>query len=177
MTQPHIVAIGGTLSPTSSTARALQTVLDAAVARGSRTTLLTGEAIAFPHYEPEIARADTKVAAFLDTLRSADALVIGSPGYHGTLSGMVKTMLDHVELTRGDPRIYFDGMPVGLVGVAGGWQAAMSTLGTLRTVTHALRGWPTPLGIAVNSADAACIEALPEQAAIMVDQIMGFLKA
>ena len=66
---------------------------------------------------------------------------------------MVKNALDHVELLRGDDRVYFDGMPVGLVATAGGWQAAVATLQALRTVTHALRGWPTPLGVAINSAD------------------------
>ena len=38
-----------------------------------------------------------------------------------------------------------------LVAVARGWQASVATLGTLRQVVHALRGWPTPLGLAINS--------------------------
>jgi FMN reductase len=40
---------------------------------------------------------------------------------------------------------------VGCVATAAGWQAAASTLQALRAVVHALRGWPTPLGVAVNS--------------------------
>ena len=31
-------------------------------------------------------------------------------------------------------------------------RAAVGTLGTLRQVIHALRGWPTPMGLTVNSA-------------------------
>jgi len=43
--------------------------------------------------------------------------------------------------------------PLGLAAVAYGWQAAVTTLEQLRTITHALRGWATPLGGAINSAE------------------------
>ncbi|WP_448659835.1 NADPH-dependent FMN reductase [Sphingomonas sp. CJ99] len=151
MSQPHIVAIGGTLRPQSGTAAALARALAAAERSGARTTLLTGPAIDFPNFDPETALANDAICAFVDTIRSADGLVIGSPGYHGTLSGLVKNALDHVELTRGDARVYFDGLPVGIIATAAGWQAAVSTMQTLRTVVHALRGWPTPMGVAINT--------------------------
>ena len=85
-------------------------------------------------------------------MRSADAVVISSPGYHGTVSGLVKNALDYLEELRTDERPYLDGRPVGLIAVARGWQAAVSTLATLRQITHALRGWPAPFGLTVNSA-------------------------
>jgi FMN reductase len=37
---------------------------------------------------------------------------------------------------------------------AAGWQATTTTLISLRSIVHALRGWPTPLGVAINSAEA-----------------------
>ena len=33
-----------------------------------------------------------------------------------------------------------------------GWQATGSTFAALRSIVHALRGWPTPLGAAINTA-------------------------
>jgi NAD(P)H-dependent FMN reductase len=36
---------------------------------------------------------------------------------------------------------------------AGGWPGAVNTLGALRDIVHALRGWPTPLGVAINTSD------------------------
>ncbi len=75
-----------------------------------------------------------------------------SPGYHGTVSGLVKNALDYIEDLRDDPRPYLDGRAVGCVATASGWQAAVTTLTSLRSIVHALRGWPTPLGAAVNSA-------------------------
>ena len=61
--------------------------------------------------------------------------------------------LDYIEDLRPDSRPYLHGRGVGLIAVAYGWQAAVTTLDQLRTITHALRGWPTPLGGAVNSAE------------------------
>jgi FMN reductase len=64
---------------------------------------------------------------------------------------VVKNALDYVQDLVSDAQPYFDGRAVGLIAVAGGWQAAGSTLATLRSITHALRGWPTPLGVTANS--------------------------
>src|SRR3546814_17346914 len=50
-----------------------------------------------------------------------------------------------------DELVYFEGRAVGLIAVAAGWQATGTTLATLRSITHALRGWPTPMAVAVNS--------------------------
>ena len=45
-----------------------------------------------------------------------------------------------------------DGLPVGLTATVAGWQAAVSALHARRTIIHALRGWPTPMGLAINAA-------------------------
>jgi FMN reductase len=67
------------------------------------------------------------------------------------MSGLIKNALDYAEDLRMDERTYFDGIAVGMIACAGGWQAAVQTLTALRAVAHALRGWPTPLGAALNS--------------------------
>lgn len=176
MSQPHIVALGGTTRIQSSTGRALAAALAVAESHGARTTLLTGDAIAFPNFEPGSTGGEANVEAFLAALRSADGVIIGSPGYHGTFSGMVKNALDHVELMAGDARPYFHGLPVGLIATAAGWQAAVSTLIGLRSITHALRGWPTPLGVAINTAEGPdAIERADPQIAMMVGQMLDFL--
>jgi FMN reductase len=54
---------------------------------------------------------------------------------------------------RDDLRVYLDNAPWGCISCAYGWQAAVGTLGQLRSIGHALRAWPTPLGVAINSAD------------------------
>ena len=39
----------------------------------------------------------------------------------------------------------------------------MTTMQSLRSVVHALRGWPTPLGVAVNSTEATFTRGRPLQ--------------
>jgi FMN reductase len=89
----------------------------------------------------------------LEAVRSADAVIIASPGYHGGISGLVKNAIDHLELLRDDARPYLTGRAVGVIVSASGWQACGTTLVSVRSTIHALRGWPTPFGVAVNSAE------------------------
>ena len=62
----------------------------------------------------------------------ADGILLGSPGYHGGVSGLVKNALDYTEDMRGDERPYFDGRPVGAVATGAGWQGAVTTLTAMR---------------------------------------------
>lgn len=177
--RPYVVALGGTLRANSSTERALRAALDLAEAKGAETHLLTGEAIDLPPYQPEHAGRSGAAADLVAHLRRADAVIIGSPGYHGGISGLVKNALDYIEDMRGDDRCYLDGLPVGCVATAAGWQGAVAALTQLRSVVHALRGWPTPLGIAINTAvgggDPIAAQPVPAQLAVMVDQLWWFM--
>lgn len=146
----EVVGIGGSMDPGSQSERALRAVLAACESRGATTTAFTGRALDMPPYLPGAAVPAAAVAP-IEAVRRSGAVVIASPGYHGTVSGLVKNALDYLEVLRGDERPYLDGRAVGVIGVARGWQAAVSTMTALRQIVHALRGWPTPLGIAVNS--------------------------
>ena len=158
-TQPFVVGLGGTLRANSSTERALRQCLSAIEAQGGRTALFCGDDIDLPMYNPHDESRTEKAAALVTALRDADAVVVGSPGYHGGVSGLVKNALDYIEDLRGDPRVYLDNTPWGCISCAYGWQAAVGTLGQLRVIGHALRAWPTPLGVAINSADKIWDEA------------------
>lgn len=162
----QIVGIGGSIDPDSQSERALHAVLAAARDRGATTTSFTGRALDFPPYHSSAPLPDT-AREYIEAVRGADAVVIASPGYHGTVSGLVKNALDYLEELRTDSRPYLDGRPVGAIAVARGWQAAVGTLGTLRQVIHALRGWPTPLGLPVNSATTTFdADSVPDDAAV-----------
>jgi len=149
---PLVVGIGGTIGGVSSTERALKIALDAAGREGFRTHLFGGDALAaLPLYNPKAHSRTDNEQEFVEAVRSASALIIASPGYHGSISGVVKNALDLLEETARDPRPYLADMPVGLIATAYGWQATGSTIAALRSIVHALRGWPTPFAAAVNS--------------------------
>ena len=150
---PLVVGIGGTIGGTSSTERALRIALDAAGREGFRTRLFGGAEMGrLPLYDPKATERTPEERDFVDTMRRASALIIASPGYHGSISGVVKNALDLLEETARDPaRPYLADMPVGLIATAYGWQATGSTIAALRSIVHALRGWPTPFAAAINS--------------------------
>ncbi|PTQ09891.1 FMN reductase [Sphingomonas oleivorans] len=150
--KPFIVGIGGTATSGSSTEQALTLALAAAERAGAEVKLFGGEVLAaLPHYLTPGWNESEEGRALVSAIRQADGVIIASPGYHGSISGMVKNAIDYVEETAKDERVYLDGVPVGLIATAYGWQATGSTLATLRSIVHALRGWPTPLGAAINT--------------------------
>ncbi|WP_322964403.1 NADPH-dependent FMN reductase [Sphingomonas fuzhouensis] len=149
---PLVVGIGGTIGSVSSTERALRTAMTAAADEGFRTHVFGGEDLArLPLYNPRAAERTEAERVFVETVRQASAIIIASPGYHGSISGLVKNALDLLEETAKDDRPYFADLPVGLIATAYGWQATGSTIAALRSIVHALRGWPTPFAAAVNT--------------------------
>jgi len=149
---PLVVGIGGTIGGISSTERALRIALDAACNEGFRTRMFGGADMArLPLYDPRATERTEQEREFVDTVRQASAVIIASPGYHGSISGVVKNALDLLEETAKDERPYLADMPVGLIATAYGWQATGSTIAALRSIVHALRGWPTPFAAAINT--------------------------
>jgi FMN reductase len=149
----NVLGIGGSLRDGSQSERALRIALDGAAEAGANTSAITGGDLLLPFYDAADLERTEKASRLIEAVRSADGIIVVSPGYHGALSGLVKNALDYVEDLRGDSRPYLDGRAVGLAAVAYGWQAAVTTLDQLRTIAHALRGWPTPLGGSLNSAE------------------------
>jgi FMN reductase len=148
---PLILGIGGTPRAGSSSEKALAISLRAAAAEGGETIMIGGTGLMLPMYNPGLEERTPEALFLLDSIRRADGLIIASPAYHGSLSGLIKNALDYTEDLRADERVYLNGMAIGLIVCAGGWQAAGQTLGALRDIVHALRGWPTPLGATLNT--------------------------
>lgn len=176
MPAPYIVAVGGTLRPNSTTEKAMRVVLEAVARAGARTALISGSALEMPMYQPDRETRTPAAVALVQQLAAADGIILGSPGYHGSISGLVKNALDYAEDLRADPRPYLSGRAVGCIATAGGWPGAVNTLGALREIVHALRGWPTPLGAAINSSERVFDEAggcLIPRTADMLERIAG----
>lgn len=150
--KPLVVGIGGTTRTVSSTDRALRIALQAAEEAGARTFLFGGAFLShLPHFAPENRERNEQQRQFVEMVRKSDGVILASPGYHGGVSGLVKNALDLLEdLSEGDP-CYLDGRAVGCIVTAAGWQACVSTLMALRSIVHALRGWPTPFGATLNT--------------------------
>jgi len=152
---PLIVGIGGTTSANSSSERALRAALAAAERYGAVTEIVTGQDLVLPMYAGDATARSEVAQRLVGLLRRSDGIIIASPAYHGVMSGLVKNALDYVEDLRSDVRVYLDGRAVGSIVSAAGPQAIGTTLGAIRSMIHALRGWPTPNSAAFNTLDPA----------------------
>ena len=182
-TIPFIVGLGGTTRPGSTSERALQVALARAAALGCETLALAGPQLPGDIFDPASPDRSDAARTLVEALRRADGVLIATPAYHGGISGLVKNALDFTEDLRDDPRVYLQGRAVGCIVCAEGAQAMGSTLAALRAIVHALRGWPTPFGAALNSstkpfgglgqaADAVAIQACERVA----DEVVSFAR-
>lgn len=181
--RPFVVGLGGTTKVRSSPEKALRHALALAQAQGADTELFDGSSIHLPMYGAESSERSPEVRRLIAALRRADGVILATPCYHGSVSGLLKNALDYVEDMAQDPRPYLDGRAVGLIVCGSGWQTTAITLSALRSIVHALRGWPTPMGVAINTLnktfdeqDAVIEETAARQLGILVQQLVDFAR-
>src|SRR5580658_8474415 len=119
---PFIVGIGGTTRPGSSSERALHYALKLAAAEGADVELFDGVSINLPMYAPESTERSEGAKRMVAALRRAHGVILSTPCYHGSVSGLVKNALDYTEDMCKDPP-YLDGRAVGLIVCGHGWQS------------------------------------------------------
>jgi FMN reductase len=135
----EIVGISGSLRDGSYTRRAVEAALAGAAETGAHTRLidLRDYHLVFRDgkddsaYPPDVLRLRNEV-------KQADGIILGTPEYHGDVSGVLKNALDLMGFDE------FEGKMIGLVGVSGGRLGAFDALNTLRTVGRALHAWVIP---------------------------------
>jgi NAD(P)H-dependent FMN reductase len=143
---PRIVALCGSLRDGSHTRTALDAALAAAKDRGARTELIDLRRVDLPVYDADV---DTEslgdVTDLMRRVREADAILLGTPMYHGSYSSPLKTALDYCGFDE------FEDKTVGLLAVSGGG-FPITALDHLRAVCRALDAWVLPYQAAVPNA-------------------------
>lgn len=144
---PRLLGVGGGMRAGSLCTTALQTALDIAAAAGATTVMADVRELDLPIFNDawEVADYPPSLAWLLYQVRTADAFIICSPTYHGTVSGAVKNVLDALNYLRDDRPRYLRGKPVGLMALGG--LGAVNTLTALGHVARALNGIVTPTNV------------------------------
>lgn len=139
--RPHVVAMCGSRRDGSYTRRALEEALAGVEAVGGTTEMLDLADVQLPPLDPDIdASGDSETVR--QTIREADAVILGTPLYHGSYSGVLKNALDYCGFDE------FEDTAVGLLVVSGG-PFPTPALNHLRAVCRSLNAWVLPHQAAV----------------------------
>jgi NAD(P)H-dependent FMN reductase len=144
MSQPHIVGVVGSLRDGSYTRVGVQRALTAASSAGANTEMLDLRELELPVFDADD-RTTGDAEELTRTIREADALVLGTPVYHGSYSSVLKNALDYCGFDE------FENKTVGLLAVAGGG-FPITALDHLRSVCRALNCWVIPHQAAIPNA-------------------------
>lgn len=150
-----IVAICGSLRPGSYTKKALNVVLRGAKEAGAEIELLDlkdyqlvfcGTNVDDQGNEVEYPEDVLKLRA---KVKAADGIILGTPEYHASYSGVLKNAMDLMACEQ------FEGKMVGLVGVSSGALGANSAINSLRSVGRSLHAWVVPEQVSIPFVDSA----------------------
>ncbi|WP_049969996.1 NADPH-dependent FMN reductase [Haladaptatus cibarius] len=172
--QPHIVAICGSLRDESATRVALSGALSGVEDAGG-----TGEFLDLREFDLPLYDAGDRLAGDAEELkrrvREADAVILGTPMYHGSYSSPLKTALDYCGFDE------FEQKTVGLLAVAGG-RFPITAMDHLRSVCRSLDAWVLPYEAAVPRAHSAVRngkftdDELAERVATLGEQVVRYCK-
>ena len=137
----HVAALAGSLRDESYTRKSLDHALDGVEAAGG-----TGELLDLREFDLPVMDADRDAQGDSERLtarvRNADAVLLGTPMYHGSYSGVLKNAIDYCGFDE------FEGATVGLLAVGGG-RFPVTALEHLRSTCRALDAWVLPHEAAV----------------------------
>lgn len=133
----EIVGLSGSLRPGSRTRKAVELALQGAAEVGAQTRLLdlNDYNLAYTDVSGE---PQEGVLRLRQDVAAAQGIILGTPEYHGSFSGILKHALDFMGFAE------FEGKMVGLVGVSGGRMGAVMALNNLRLICRALHAWVVP---------------------------------
>jgi len=143
----RVVAISGSLRTTGYTVKALGIALEGAQELGAHTQM-----IYLNEYDLVFCDGRDKkdypdgVHRLRSDVKKAQGIILGTPEYHSSYSGVLKNALDLMGFEE------FGGKMWGLIGVAGGTLGATNALNSLRSIGRALHAWVVPEQVSISEA-------------------------
>jgi len=137
-----VMGICGSYDLDSANGRMLEIMLEECGALGAETVIWDHGSYPLPLVGAEGCWEDENVKGFQEMAISADAFVLSSPEYHGTMSGVMKNSLDWLYSKHTSGKVF------GLICTLGG-QSSNNTLNHMRIAARWIHGWVTPEQVAV----------------------------
>ncbi|WP_255346455.1 NADPH-dependent FMN reductase [Synechococcus sp. PCC 7335] len=141
-----VVCIGGSLREDSYSMQALELAAERLRLLGAEVTVLDLKEMTLPFCD---GGSDYPEYPDVEVMRShvteSDALVIATPEYHGSVSGVIKNALDLMSFD------HLDGKVTGMISVLGG-QSNSNALNDLRVIMRWVHAWVIPEQVAIGQA-------------------------
>jgi FMN reductase len=142
----HIVGLNGSLRPGSYSKQALEISLKQAEQLGAKVELLDLQVLKLPFCSGATAYPEYPDVEYLQsTVANADGLILATPEYHGSVSGVLKNALDLLSFDQ------LAGKVTAAISILGG-QANSNALNDLRLITRWVHAWMIPEQIAIGQA-------------------------
>ena len=140
-----VLGVASSMRESSYGTRTLRIVLDAAQKYEARTRLLDLRIVTMPMYNPDSSMQSSKeIQKVTDDVNWADAFVLVSPDYHGSMSGSIKNFLDY----------YWEEFAGKIFGyICTSHEKGLTVLDQMRTAVRQCYGWSLPYSISVNGDD------------------------
>ena len=147
-----LLGISGSMTTSSYSLKALEYVLnDAKNTHGSETEIFDLKKNKLPFYDPKLDKDPLITGLEKENIKKAklvvkwaDAIVLTTPDYHGSMSGVLKNFLDYFWKE-------FTGKTFGYICTS--YEKGLTVMEQMRTVVRQCYGWSMPYGISTSSHD------------------------
>ena len=142
----QLVGIAGSLRESSYSHQALAIAAQKAKDLGAKVTVLDLRQLDLPFCNGDDDYPNyPDVKTLRQTVQAADGLILATPEYHGSVSGVLKNALDLMSFDE------LSGKVVGAISVLGG-QVNSNALNDVRTIARWVHAWVIPEQVAIGQA-------------------------
>lgn len=136
----NVLGVAGSTRQSSYSTQALKIALEHAKKHGAEVRLLELSRTVLPLYDPS-APASKEVERAAEALAWADAFILASPDYHGSMSGALKNFMDH----------FYEEFAGKLFGyIVASHEKGLTVMDQMRTAVRQCYGWSMPYGVSIN---------------------------
>jgi FMN reductase len=136
----NVLGVAGSTRQGSYSTQALKIALEHAKKHGAEVRLLELNKMVLPLYDPS-APVSKEVEYAAEAVAWADAFILASPDYHGSISGALKNFLDHFYEE-------FAGKVFGYI--VASHEKGLTVMDQMRTAVRQCYGWSMPYGVSIN---------------------------
>lgn len=140
----RVLGIGSSLRDKASSTTALSVALNLASKYGAETRLIDLRQNKLPLYDPGENNSSLEIKKIKDDVTWADALILSTPDYHGSMSGAMKNFLDYFWAE-------FAGKTFGYI--CASHEKGLTAMDQMRTVIRQCYGWSMPYGVSITDSE------------------------